>query len=365
MEARFFCRTGALAGADHRIGGKATIGRGRSNTIVIADSAVSKTHARIAFDPATAAWVLEDLDSTNGTRLDGAPVSGREPLRDLHVVTLGGHHDFIFVALPAGAGLAAGAPAPSRATARPPDSPGAAAGTPYERPAAAAGPPLVSGSSPAPADAGDSSGAEAGTRHEQPPALSVPPLVSGSSPAPADAGDSSGAEAGTRHEQPPALSVPPLVSGSPAPADAGDSPSVAGARFGPGPATGARRPDRATAAPREPAPGPAASPPADEASPPGVVFEVRPAGGEARRVRLGDGGHVFGRAKGCAVPIDDSMLSRRHAAFAVRGERVTVVDLGSLNGTFVDGARIGVETEVGVGGIVGLGEAVTIVRVAP
>ena len=34
VEARFFCRTGALAGADYRIGGHATIGRGSANTIV-------------------------------------------------------------------------------------------------------------------------------------------------------------------------------------------------------------------------------------------------------------------------------------------------------------------------------------------
>ena len=333
MEARFFCRVGALAGADYRIGGKATIGRGPSNTIVIADSVVSKTHARIAFDPATAAWVLEDLDSTNGTRLDGAPVSGRERLHDLHVVTLGGRHDFIFVALPDEAGLVEDAPAPSR---------------------------------PAAASPSDSPAAAAGTRHERPPALAVPPLASGSL-ASDDAGDSAEAEAGTRHEQPPALSVPPLVSGSSsAPDDAGDAPPVAGARSDPGSATGARRSDRtATAAPRESAPGPVASPPDDKASRTGVVFEVRPAGGEAHRVRLGDGRHVFGRAKGCAVPIDDSTLSRSHAAFALRGECVTVVDLDSLNGTFLDGARIEAETEVGVGGIVGLGEAVTVARVAP
>ena len=54
VEARFFCETGALAGADHRIGGSATIGRGSSNTIVVADGMVSKTHARISFD--AAAW---------------------------------------------------------------------------------------------------------------------------------------------------------------------------------------------------------------------------------------------------------------------------------------------------------------------
>ena len=134
------------------------------------------------------------------------------------------------------------------------------------------------------------------------------------------------------------LSVPPLVVGDPRADATGDPPRAAG--DGPAVAGG-------------------------EAAPAAVSFEVRIAGGEPRRVRLGDGRHVVGRAKGCDVPIDDRTLSRRHAAFVVRGGRVTVDDLGSLNGTFVDGTRVGEETEVGAGGVVGLGECVTVVRVAP
>ena len=82
-------------------------------------------------------------------------------------------------------------------------------------------------------------------------------------------------------------------------------------------------------------------------------------------MRLVDGRHVFGRAKGCDVPIDDRTLSRRHAALVVRGGRVTVEDLDSLNGTFVDGARSAGTTEVGDGATVKLGDRVTVVRVAP
>ena len=344
VEARFFCETGALAGADYRIGGDATIGRGPSNAIVVDDGAVSKTHARIAFDAAAAAWFLEDLGSMNGTRLDGAPVSGRIRLRDLHVVTLGGRHDFIFV-VPEPAGKADdGAAAPA---ARPSDAgaPGVgASGTRHEPAPVLSVPPLVSGGDPG--DAGDSSPEGAGsrgasssegrssaseTRYERAPVLSVPPLAS--------SGGRSSAS-GTRYEPAPVLSVPPLVAGGDPHAGAtGDPPRAAG--DGPAVAGG-------------------------QAAPPvAVSFEVRIAGGEPRRVRLGDGRHVVGRAKGCDVPIDDRTLSRRHAAFVVRGGRVTVDDLGSLNGTFVDGTRVGEETEVGAGGVVGLGECVTVVRVAP
>jgi hypothetical protein len=48
---------------------------------------------------------------------------------------------------------------------------------------------------------------------------------------------------------------------------------------------------------------------------------------------------VVGR-EGCDVTIDDSELSRRHAAFRPAENGVEVEDLGSLNGTFVDGERI-------------------------
>ena len=338
MEARFFCETGALAGADYRIGGSATIGRGSSNTIVVADGVVSKTHARISFDAAAASWFLEDLGSTNGTRLDGAPVSGRTRLRDLHVVTLGGRHDFIFV-VPAGDAVPAAAFAASDSR---PEGLARSAG----KRAVAGGesPPVIPGpagetddGAAAPATHRSDAGAPASsTRYEPASALSVPPLVAGDDSAAAGAGDSPsegagsrGASAssggrssasGTRYEPASALSVPPLVAGS----------------------------------------GPAA----DEAAPPaGVSFDVQIAGGEPRRIRLGDGRHVLGRVQGCDVPIDDRTLSRRHAAFVVRGGRVAVEDLDSLNGTFVDGTRVGEETEVGPGGVVGLGEAVTVIRV--
>ena len=49
---------------------------------------------------------------------------------------------------------------------------------------------------------------------------------------------------------------------------------------------------------------------------------------------------VAGRQPGNAIVVDDLMLSRRHAQFAWDGEGFTVEDLGSANGTFVNGQRI-------------------------
>jgi pSer/pThr/pTyr-binding forkhead associated (FHA) protein len=48
---------------------------------------------------------------------------------------------------------------------------------------------------------------------------------------------------------------------------------------------------------------------------------------------------VVGRDPACEVSHDDSLLSRRHAEFLTTGDTVTVRDLGSRNGVYVNGAR--------------------------
>jgi pSer/pThr/pTyr-binding forkhead associated (FHA) protein len=99
VRARSFCRTGELAGVDHEIDDQATIGRSTQNSLQLGAAVVSQNHARI-FDRSANAFVLEDLHSKNGTRLDGLPVNGSRRLGAVHVVTLGEEHDFIFVAGP-------------------------------------------------------------------------------------------------------------------------------------------------------------------------------------------------------------------------------------------------------------------------
>jgi len=48
---------------------------------------------------------------------------------------------------------------------------------------------------------------------------------------------------------------------------------------------------------------------------------------------------VVGRDPMCDLSHDDALLSRRHAEFAMTGDEVTVRDLGSRNGLFVNGTR--------------------------
>ena len=58
------------------------------------------------------------------------------------------------------------------------------------------------------------------------------------------------------------------------------------------------------------------------------VFPVRP------------GENVVGRTHRCDVRLDHRTVSRRHAVLAVAGSHISVRDLGSTNGTFVNGKRV-------------------------
>jgi hypothetical protein len=49
---------------------------------------------------------------------------------------------------------------------------------------------------------------------------------------------------------------------------------------------------------------------------------------------------VLGRGTEADVIVDDAGVSRRHAEVHAEGDRLTVVDLGSTNGTYVDGEKI-------------------------
>ena len=64
-----------------------TIGRSQENDIVIPDPNVSRKHARLS--RADNGYVVEDLGSTNGTLLDGAPID-RERIESGDELTFGG-----------------------------------------------------------------------------------------------------------------------------------------------------------------------------------------------------------------------------------------------------------------------------------
>jgi adenylate cyclase len=67
---------------------------------------------------------------------------------------------------------------------------------------------------------------------------------------------------------------------------------------------------------------------------------VHPGKAIAHRFVLPAGRVVLGRALDNAICVNDKSLSRRHAELVSDEERITIGDLGSKNGTYVNGARL-------------------------
>jgi pSer/pThr/pTyr-binding forkhead associated (FHA) protein len=68
------------------------------------------------------------------------------------------------------------------------------------------------------------------------------------------------------------------------------------------------------------------------------LLALRPRG--ADRIELAEGTHVVGRDPACRVALVTGAVSKRHAEIEVSADAVTLRDLGSTNGTFVNGSRI-------------------------
>lgn len=64
---------------------------------------------------------------------------------------------------------------------------------------------------------------------------------------------------------------------------------------------------------------------------------------------------LVGRRPGCAITIDDSFVSAEHAHLLTDGETWYVEDLGSTNGTFVNGRQVVDMTGIDDGDIVQFG----------
>jgi pSer/pThr/pTyr-binding forkhead associated (FHA) protein len=67
--------------------GGATIGRSRQCDVMLDDPNISRTHAEIR--PRGGSWVVTDLGSTNGSRLNGRRLEGSEVLKPGDEIELG------------------------------------------------------------------------------------------------------------------------------------------------------------------------------------------------------------------------------------------------------------------------------------
>ncbi len=78
---------GLRSGSAYDLSGGILLGRGNDVDIRLEDSFASSRHARLI--PQGEVVVLEDLGSTNGTRLNGEPVAGPQPLHQGDRIQIG------------------------------------------------------------------------------------------------------------------------------------------------------------------------------------------------------------------------------------------------------------------------------------
>jgi serine phosphatase RsbU (regulator of sigma subunit) len=74
-----------------------------------------------------------------------------------------------------------------------------------------------------------------------------------------------------------------------------------------------------------------------------------------RRIRLADLPMTVGRTEPAGLVLAGSTVSRRHCRFDLEGDRLRLADLGSTNGTFVDGQRITAEVVLEDGARIAIG----------
>jgi Ca-activated chloride channel family protein len=97
---------------------------------------------------------------------------------------------------------------------------------------------------------------------------------------------------------------------------------------------------------------------------PGHVVKIDAAGRDVVRYPL-VAEMVVGRAPDNAIAIHSRSLSRRHSRFSCRNGRLLIDDLGSTNGTMVNGERVDAEHELHHGDLVMIGDATFRIELPP
>jgi DNA-binding NtrC family response regulator len=93
---------------------------------------------------------------------------------------------------------------------------------------------------------------------------------------------------------------------------------------------------------------------------PGVVVVFSGSAPGARVLRVASGGLELGRGDSSAGKLEDGRVSRRHARVAFEGGRCAVTDLGSQNGTFVDGAPVPAHTPTQAQRVIRIGDSLLV-----
>jgi DNA-binding winged helix-turn-helix (wHTH) protein len=84
-----------------------------------------------------------------------------------------------------------------------------------------------------------------------------------------------------------------------------------------------------------------------------------------REIALEEGENVIGRDRDVQLRVDEGDVSRRHARVVVSGDRATLEDLGSSNGTFCNDQRVEMPLGLSDGDRITVGPVHLIFRVRP
>ena len=312
MHAKLFCKTGQLAGKSFHITDEASIGTSPENSIHLKPGILSGKHARIFFDKKKTSYFLEDLRSYNGTKLDGKDVHGKVKLNKRHIITFANTFNFIFQVLrddeefaePKEKAVHGEGPVPARASK-----------------------PRVSDDVVVMHEGRESAGAPPAARKkaedEKIPATPIEAKKSlENQGAPPDAGSKTILDFGF-------VPLPSIPEAGPKSPEVPEDPNVAKQ-------IGKRKSD---AAPTMFIDVEKLEQELRRRAPP-FLLEFRIAQGEKQSFGLKEGENVVGRLSTSDISIDDASMSRSHAVITVRSGTITIKDLGSKNGTFVDDQKL-------------------------
>jgi predicted component of type VI protein secretion system len=85
---------------------------------------------------------------------------------------------------------------------------------------------------------------------------------------------------------------------------------------------------------------------------------IRGSSARGRFLHFHEGDYVVGRDPDCRVQLNNRFVSRRHCRLSIRQDGVMVRDLGSTNGTLVNGERVADEVHLQIGDSLQLGAVV-------
>jgi pSer/pThr/pTyr-binding forkhead associated (FHA) protein len=378
------------------VGASLKFGRDANSDVVVAGTQVSRRHAEIVVSPR--GYIVVD-SSTNGIWVNGERVQNQRLLARADVIRIGEEEFRFYADIAPAAPAAAPAPAVPSPAAPPAAAPPAFSGPPTPQAMAAPSQPPRAPAFPAspvlqappPRAPVPPAAPEVVTPVAPPPAALVPPPMRAPVPPAAVPPPASSAQlvstgyfpspgkpaapappppaAQPLRAAPPAQPAAPPVAAAPAPVAAAPLPPAASIPLPPA-ASSRPAPSAVPAAPQAPSPPPAAPPPAAQtpaaqvpaAAPPPkppqalAKFVVRSGGMKGQRLYVKVPIVNIGRADYNDLVIPDDSVSSQHAKLTRREGVWILTDLGSTNGTLVDGERIAGDTPIAPGAFVRFGD---------